>query len=226
MSTAVLWTGGKDCFAAGVRSGAFDEPATRLVTFAPAGEPVAFRCHPLDVMRRQAAGLGLRHQLAAAEREGWEASYRRAFEALAADGVARVVTGDITPQEWPWLAQACAAAGLALETPLALGTHEDAGVLLDFLADARIEAVVTGMRAEHYRPAMLGRPLGRALLAEHGFDDAAAFHPCGERGEYHTVVTAFRDARFVDEDPTALQHFERDGIWALEWPARGLLAVH
>jgi diphthamide synthase (EF-2-diphthine--ammonia ligase) len=48
-------------------------------------------------------------------------------------------------------------------------------------------------------------------------DDAAAFHPCGERGEYHTVVTAYRGARFVDCDPAALPHVERDGIWSLDW---------
>lgn len=218
MSTAVLWSGGKDCFAAGLRAGTLADPGTQLVTFVPAGEAVAFRCHPLGVMRRQAAGLGLRHELVSVDRDDWEASYRRALSALAADGVDRVVTGDITPEEWPWLADACAAAGLPLETPLATASGADAGALLDFLADAGVEATVTGMRAEHYRAGFLGRPIGRALLCEHGLDDPAAFHPCGERGEYHTVVTAFRGARFADCDPAALRHVERDGIWALDWP--------
>lgn len=218
MSTAVLWSGGKDCFAAGLRSGALEDAGARLVTFVPAGEAVAFRCHPLGVMRRQAAGLGLRHELVEIAREGWEASYRRALAALAADGVERVVTGDITPQEWPWLAAACDAAGLAFETPLATAPHEDAGALLDFLADEQVEATVAGVRAEHYRASFLGRPIGRALLAEHGFADPRAFHPCGERGEYHSVVTAFRGTRFVECDPAALPHAQRDGIWALDWP--------
>lgn len=217
MTVAVLWSGGKDCFAAGLRSGALEAAGTRLVTFVPAGEAVAFRCHPLGVMRRQAAGLGLRHELVAIERDAWEASYRRALAALAADGVERVVTGDITPEEWPWLAEACAATGLSLETPLATAADEDAGALLDFLAAQRVEATVAGVRAEHYRATFLGRPVGRALLREHGLDDSASFHPCGERGEYHTVVTAFRDMRFVDDDPAALAHAERDGIWALDW---------
>jgi diphthine-ammonia ligase len=218
VSAAVLWSGGKDCFAAGLRSGALEAARTRLVTFVPAGEAVAFRCHPLGVMRRQAAGLGLRHQLVSIERGDWEASYRRALGALAEDGVERVVTGDITPEQWPWLAQACAAAGLALETPLATAPGEDAAALLDFLAEAGVEATVAGVRAEHYRAGFLGRPVGRALLAAHGLDDATAFHPCGERGEYHTVVTGFRGTRFVDHDPAAFAHVERDGIWALDWP--------
>jgi diphthine-ammonia ligase len=221
MTACVLWSGGKDCFAAGLRSGALEEPDTRLVTFAPAGEPVAFRCHPLGAMRRQAAALGLRHELVEIDRATWEADYRRAFAAFAADGVTRVVTGDITPDEWPWLAHATAAAGLEFETPLALRPGEDAGALLDFLADAGVEATVSGMRAEHYRASFLGRPIGRALLADHGLDDAAAFHPCGERGEYHTVVTAFRGRRFVDDDPAAFAHVERDGIWSLDWAGAG-----
>jgi diphthine-ammonia ligase len=217
VSAAVLWSGGKDCFAAGLRSGALQAAGTRLVTFVPAGERAAFGCHPLGVMRRQAAGLGLRHELVAIDRDAWEASYRRALAALAADGVERVVTGDITPEEWPWLAEACTVTGLVLETPLAQRPGEDAGVLLDFLEAEQVEATVAGMRAEHYRASFLGRSVGRALLAEHGLDDPSAFHPCGERGEYHTVVTAHRGTRFVDEDPTAFAHVERDGIWALEW---------
>lgn len=221
MSAAVLWSGGKDCFAAGLRSGALAEPGTRLVTFAPAGERPAFRCHPLGVMRRQAAALRLAQELVGIDRDDWEASYRRALGRLAAKGVDRVVSGDITPDEWPWLAEACADAGVALETPLATPPGEDAGALLDFLADAGVEATVAGVRAEHYRSGFLGRPIGRALLAEHGLDDADAFHPCGERGEYHTVVTAFRGTRFVDCNPSALPHVERDGIWALEWTVAG-----
>ncbi len=218
MTAVILWSGGKDCFAAGLRSGALEEAETQLVTFVPAGEAVAFRCHPLGVMRRQAAELELRHELVEIDRDAWEMSYRDALAALAAEGVGRVVTGDITPEEWPWLGEACAATGLALETPLATASDEDAGALLDFLAQEDVEATVAGVRAEHYRATFLGRPVGRALLREHGLEDPAAFHPCGERGEYHTVVTAFRGVRFVEEDPAALAHVERDGIWALDWP--------
>jgi len=218
VTAAVLWSGGKDCFAAGLRSGALEEPGTRLVTFVPAGERPAFRCHPLGVMRRQAESLGLRHELIAIDRDAWKASYRWALTAMATEGVERVVTGDITPEEWPWLAEVCATAGLRLETPLAQQPGDDAAALLDFLADSGVEATVAGVRAEHYHAGFLGRPIGRDLLAAHGFDNPTAFHPCGERGEYHTVVTAYRGARFVEEDALAFAHVERDGIWALDWP--------
>lgn len=214
---AVLWSGGKDCFAAALASSAFDDPATRLVTFVPAGEPAAFRCHPLGVMARQAAGLGIAHERVAIDRVEWEASYRMAFARLADEGVKRVVTGDITPQAWPWLGEATATAGLALETPLA--DEPDPATLLDALDAAGVVATVSGMRADCYRPGFLGRPIGRELLREHGLDDPKAFHPCGERGEYHTVVTAFGGRRFLVEDPTTFDHVERDGIWSLGFPA-------
>lgn len=222
--SCVLWSGGKDCFAAALLSGALDAPGTRLVTFVPAGEAVAFRCHPLGVMARQAAGLGLTHERIAIDRDDWEASYRRAFAALAAGGVGRVVTGDITPEAWPWLGAATASAGLQLETPLAAAS--DRAELLDLLADAGVVATVSGMRADHYRASFLGRPIGRALLREHALDDPAAFHPCGERGEYHTVVTSFGERRFADLDPAALAHVERDGIWALDWPPTSTSDFH
>jgi diphthamide synthase (EF-2-diphthine--ammonia ligase) len=218
VSTAVLWSGGKDCFAAGLRSGALAQAGTRLVTFVPAGEPAAFRCHPLPLMRAQAGALGLAHELVEIDRAHWEASYRAAFARLASGGVRRVVTGDITPQAWPWLAAAVTAAGLTLETPLA--ALDDAAASLDVLAAAGAQATVSGMRADCYLPTFLGRPAGRALLREHGLEDPAAFHPCGERGEYHTVLTAIGGHPLVAVDPATCAHVERDGIWALDWPAK------
>ena len=215
MTTAVLWSGGKDFFAAALRSGALAQPETRLVTFVPAGEPAAFRCHPLGLMARQAAGLGLVHERIPIARDNWEADYRRAFAALAAEGIERIVTGDVEPEAWPWLRAATDAVGLRLETPLA-GT-KDPSALLDELAAAGIVATVSGMRADCYRPSFLGQPASRALLREHGLEDPASFHPCGERGEYHTVVTCFHGQRFVEEDPATLAQHERDGIWALDW---------
>ncbi|MBB4663228.1 hypothetical protein [Conexibacter arvalis] len=217
MSAAVLWSGGKDCFAAGLRSGALGDPATRLVTFVPADGEAAFRCHPLWLMERQARALGLAHERVPIALPDWEASYRAAFARLAAEGVTRVVTGDITPAAWPWLPAALGAAGLALETPLA--DEPDPLALLDDLDAAGIVATVSGMRDDVYRAGFLGRRAGRALLAEHGLTDPAAFHPCGERGEYHTAVTAFGELRFLDDDPSTLEHELRDGIWALVFPA-------
>ncbi|ADB49505.1 Dph6-related ATP pyrophosphatase [Conexibacter woesei] len=216
MSDVVLWSGGKDCFAAALRSGALADPATRLVTAVPAGEPAAFRCHPLEWMTQQAAALQLSHELVEIPREGWEAAYRAALTALARDGVTRIVTGDLVIE--PWLRSATEAAGVELVTPFA--GDPDPGAVLDFIAEHDVVANVTGMRADHYRPGFLGRQAGRELLVEHGLTDPALFHPAGELGEYHTVVTRYGDLRLVDADLDALPHVERDGVWSLDRSAR------
>jgi hypothetical protein len=48
----------------------------------------------------------------------------------------------------------------------------------------------------------------------------------GQRGEYHTVVTSYRGMPFVGCDPSTLPHVERDGIWALDWPATYMSDFH
>ena len=212
MSDAVLWSGGKDCFAAALRSGALADPATRLVTAVPAGEPAAFRCNPLEWMTEQASALRLRHELVEIPRIGWEAAYGAALAALARDGVTRIVTGDLVIE--PWLRSATEAARVELVTPFA--SDPDPGAVLDFLAAHDVVARVSGMRADHYRAGFLGQPAGRALLAEHGLTDAAQFHPAGELGEYHTVVTRYGALRLVDADLETLPHVERDGVWSLD----------
>lgn len=216
VSAAVLWSGGKDCFAAAVRCGALADSSTRLLTAVPAEEEPAFRCHPLPFMRQQAAALDLRHELIEIPRVGWEAAYGSALAGLAGDGVTRIVTGDLVVE--PWLRDATAAAGLQLLTPFA--DDPDPGAVLDFIAAHAIVATVSGMRADHYRPGFLGRPIGRELLAEHGLTDPGRFHPAGELGEYHTIVARFGARQLVDADLAVLPHVERDGVWSLDTSAR------
>lgn len=213
--TAVLWSGGKDCFAAAHRCGALDDPRTRLLTAVPAGERPAFRCHPLPLVAEQAAALGLVHELIEIDRARWEEDYRAALARLAGDGVGRIVTGDLVVE--PWLREAAGAAGLALAAPFA--DEPDPGAVLDHLAAHAIVATVTGMRADCHRAGFLGRPAGRTLLAEHGLTDPARFHPAGELGEYHTLVTRFGGRRLIAAPLDELPHVERDGIWSLDLSA-------
>ena len=78
--------------------------------------------------------------------------------------------------------------------------------------DAVNDAVIVTARAECLDESWLGRPLRRAMLAdllERGVD------PCGERGEYHTVVT--RSPLF--SRPIAFElgdRVQRSGCWAID----------
>lgn len=215
MTTCVLWSGGKDSFAALALARATRptmEPVV-LATFAPPG--ARFRCHPLPLLERQAEALGLAHLLFAVDGDDWRGDYARAFATLRdGHGVLRLVSGDIFVE--PWLPEEAAAAGLELLTPLAeLERPEE---IFDVLDRRGATATVSGVRVDHYRPDFLGRPIGRALLAELGLDDDEAFHPCGELGEYHTVVTALSGRRLLDEDPRTLGHVLDGRMWALDFP--------
>jgi diphthine-ammonia ligase len=176
----VLWTGGKDSALAldiARRSGL---DVVSLVTFAP--RDAHFRAHPLPIMAAQAASLGLPHQVVAIDAP-YDASYRRAFEALAADGVTHVVTGDIDRVDGRpnWVRERAAGLPLEVVTPL---WDRERGDILSELAARGFRAVVSCVR-DPLPPALCGRPLDDAALTA---IRASGPDPCAAYGAEHTVV--------------------------------------
>lgn len=177
---AVLWTGGKDSALALDEARRAGIPPGALVTFAPPG--AAFRAHPVPVMAAQARALGLPHRVVEL-RPPLDAAYRRAFEALAAEGFTRLVTGDIAPVDGlpNWVRER--AAGLPLEVLTPLWGRDRAGLLATF-RERGFRAVLSCVRPP-IPPSLCGRPLdgdAEAVLRAAGAD------LCGENGEYHTLV--------------------------------------
>lgn len=208
--TGVLWTGGKDSVAALLLAAGgvpVDPGRFVLVTLAP--PRARFRCHPLWALREQAAALGLGHLVPTVEEADWRAGYRAAFRTLRErHGVTHLVCGDHAPEAW--LAADAARSGLGLDAPLTrLARREE---VFGVLAGHRAVPSVSGVRAEHYRPGLLGRRLSPDALPP-GID------PCGEHGEYHTLVTELAGRPLLDRDLATLPHVLADGIWALGAPA-------
>ena len=181
--TAISWSGGKDSYLALRRSlPAFDVVA--LVTmFAEDG--ARSRSHGLrsGVLRAQADRLGLPLVAGRGSWAGYEAGYRQALAEAKALGITHVVVGDImyeSNRAFP--ERVCAAEGLVAVEPL---WNEPTDALFrEFVAtgaDARIVTVRDGVLDRSW----LGRRLTLPLL-----DDiaAAGIDPCGEHGEYHTLV--------------------------------------
>lgn len=144
------------------------------------------RSHGLrpEIVAAQVERLGLQPL---SQRCSW-ASYDAAFDGALADaaalGVTHVIFGDILFEEHrQWATRLAEGRGLAAVEPL--WGHSTTDLYRDFLAmggRARIVTVRTSELDESY----LGRELAEDLLPEFlslGVD------PCGERGEYHTVVT-------------------------------------
>jgi uncharacterized protein (TIGR00290 family) len=180
------WSGGKDsCLALwrAVRAGG--RPVALVTMLAEDG--ARSRSHGLaaGVLRAQAESLGLPVLFRATMWAGYEAAFLDAAGEAKRLGAAAGVFGDIEIAEHrAWVERVSARAGLAACEPLWAG--EPRALLAEFLG-AGFEARITAVREHALEARFLGRGLSPALADEIA---AAGADPCGERGEYHTVVTA------------------------------------
>jgi diphthine-ammonia ligase len=209
---AISWSGGKDSCAALHRTHADYDVVCMMTMFDEAAE--RSRSHGLrpEVLAAQATRLGLRPFTG---RCTWD-TYNAVFAATLADvktqaAVTHVIFGDILFDEHrEWAERMCDGAGLIAVEPLfGLSTL----TLFEEWTASGADALIVTARAEFLDETWLGRPLRRDMLAaftELGVD------PCGERGEYHTVVT--NSPLFAS--PLNLQigpHVQRSGCWAIDF---------
>jgi uncharacterized protein (TIGR00290 family) len=178
----------------------FDEEAARS------------RSHGLrpEVIAAQGRRLGLRAVTGRCVWETYNAAFSSALETLAADGVTHVIFGDILFDEHRrWADQMCEASGLTAVEPL---FGSSTLTLFEEWTASGADALIVTARAEFLDETWLGRPLRRGMLEEFA---RLGVDPCGERGEYHTVVTGSPLFR----SPLRLQANEivrRSGCWALD----------
>jgi len=207
---AISWSGGKDGYAALARTcDAYDFVA--MVTMVDEAGARS-RSHGLrpEVLAAQAERLGLRHVAGRCSWDTYTETFRETLQALPAYGVTHVVFGDIMFDEHRrWAERVCDEAGLTAIEPLwGLPTDQ----LFDEWIASGAEAIIVTARAEYLDETWLGRRLERSVLADFV---RAGVDPCGERGEYHTLVT---DAPLF-RAPLAwrrLGHVQRSGCWALD----------
>jgi uncharacterized protein (TIGR00290 family) len=207
---AISWSGGKDsCLALHRSVSAFDVVAM-VTMFSEDG--ARSRSHGLRpaLVEAQAHRLGLTLCRGQGSWATYEDGYRRALRDARALGITHVVFGDImieSNREFP--ERVCAAEGLIAVEPLwGESTSALYREFVDTGADARIVTVRDGVLA----PSWLGRRLTIDLLSELA---AAGVDPCGELGEYHTVVL---DAPLFSSPigVTTLDYVCHNGCWALD----------
>ena len=207
---AISWSGGKDSCAAMARARSscdivamvtmFDEEATRS------------RSHGLrpEVLAAQADRLGLRQVIGRCTWNTYDDQFSNALGTLAADGITHVVFGDILFDEHrAWAEGMCQPHGLTAVEPL-FGCSTIT-LFREWIA-SRGEATIVTARCEFFDETWLGRPLRAELLPEF---ERRGVDPCGERGEYHTVVT---DSSLFSSpiQLTSRGHVQRSGCWALD----------
>ena len=206
----ISWSGGKDSYLAFLR-------ARDSFTFVSAltminEEGTRSRSHGLrpDVVKAQLDSLGLSWICRQCSWSSYQDAFVAALREAAAQGVTHLVCGDIVySQHKQWVERVCGDAGIHAVEPL--WGEPTIDVCLEFLNRGGIARIVA-VAAHKLPPAWLYRELDEAAvleLARLGVD------PCGENGEYHTLVTscpAF--AQPLTLEPGA--HVLRDGYWAID----------
>lgn len=161
------------------------QSVSRLVTFVP-DPPRPFLAHPLELIRAQAEALGLEHR-ALPVVPPLDRAYEDAIDALAADGIDALVTGDMDRVDGHenWIVER-ARGQVRVERPL---WQADRAASLRRLALLGVDAVCTLSRRDRFDAPFAGARLTpevvERLIARHGED---GFDACGENGEYHTCV--------------------------------------
>ena len=185
IKAAISWSGGKDSCAAYHRARADFHFVCALTMFN--GDGTRSRSHGLrpEIIDAQVKRLGLQPLGQRCEWATYDEAFARGLADAAALGVTHVVFGDILFDEHKqWAERLSASQGLTAVEPLWKESTTD--LYRDFLAlDARARIVT--VRASELDESFLGRELAEDLLPEFV---ARGVDPCGERGEYHTVVTA------------------------------------
>jgi uncharacterized protein (TIGR00290 family) len=207
---AVSWSGGKDSCAALHRVHADFDVVSMLTMFDNDAE--RSRSHGLrpEVVAAQADRLRVTQIVGRCTWQTYDEAFHQALEEARAGGITHVIFGDIMFNEHrQWAERQCEASGLTAVEPLWGMSTE---LLFNDWVSSGAEAWIVTARAEFLDETWLGRTLRADLLPELvrlGVD------PCGERGEYHTVVTNSplfsRPLHLVREASV-----QRSGCWALD----------
>ncbi|GAB2903024.1 diphthine--ammonia ligase [Microvirgula curvata] len=184
MIVAASWSGGKDsalalwrAIAAGAR------PLALLNMSDESGQ--RSRSHGLrpEVLAAQADSLGIELLTGQASWADYEQVFVGALHGLRARGVEQVVFGDIDLDAHRfWEEKVCVRAGLQAWLPLWQASRRS---LVDEMIGAGFVARLSTVREDALPASFLGRTLDADCVTEL---ESLGVDPCGEGGEFHTVV--------------------------------------
>lgn len=179
------WSGGKDsCLALyrAIRQGGV--PHALLTVLTETGERSRSHALPRLLLQKQADALEIPLVTCNASWDTYEAAFIGELGRLRADGIEVGVFGDIDlPEHRQWEEKVCSAAGLEPYLPLWDQPREQ---LVEEFISLGFQAYIVAVKDDLLDTSYLGRKFDLQLLA-----DLRAKHidPCGESGEFHTVVT-------------------------------------
>ncbi len=188
MKVVAAWSGGKDsCFAChkALRQG-FE--VISLVTFMHNAKRTNFHAIRTELLDAQAQALGAPLTKKTTTPKFYEQQFKETILKFKnKQGIEGLVTGDIyevAGHEEKWLERVCREMGINPIRPLWQG--DTLRIFRDFVS-AGFKATVVRTRLDVLGIEWLGRELNAQFLAE--IQKLPKVDPCGEGGEYHTVVT-------------------------------------
>lgn len=187
MKVVAAWSGGKDSAYAEYLATKQGHEVVRLLTMMMNTQESNFHRIPVGIIEAQADAVGIPIMKQVASPQTYEEDFKAALRLFKDQGVEGLVTGDIyevSGHEQGWLGRVLGEVGLKAIKPLwMLDTKQ---IFLDYLKTG-FEATVVRTRLDKLGMKWLGRVLDRKF-----YDDIVkldGIDPCGEGGEYHTVVT-------------------------------------
>jgi uncharacterized protein (TIGR00290 family) len=145
---------------------------------------VSFHGTEVGLIKLQAESIGTRLCQKETTRDCYEEQFKAAVRSLVPKGIKGMVFGDIYVQEHKdWTERVCAEVGIEAVEPLWGRETED--ILCEFI-DAGFQAVVIGAQSRLIDAEWLGRRVDRDFIE---YLKSRNICPCGENGEYHTLVT-------------------------------------
>ncbi|MFH1775866.1 MAG: diphthine--ammonia ligase [Chloroflexota bacterium] len=209
------WSGGKDSCLACHRAIAQGAQMRYLVnTVTGDGQRSCSHGISAGVIRLQAQAIGIPLLQIPTTWDSYEAEFKKALQGLKEEGVEVGIFGDIDFNEHrAWVERVCKSASMTARLPL-WGESQD-GVLRDFIG-AGFKSVVVAARADLFDDKILGREVDLGFieyLEELG--ETKPVTPCGEAGEYHTLVL---DGPLFQKrvEITKAEKVLRDERWFLE----------
>jgi uncharacterized protein (TIGR00290 family) len=186
MKLVASWSGGKDSAYAYLLAVQQGHQVIGLFTIMMSKEKSNFHMIPSGILDAQAEAVGLSLLKKTISAQTYEADFKGVLAEFKKEGAEGLVTGDIyevAGHEQGWLDRICGEVGLKPIKPLWMGDTKK--IYLDYLKTGLKATVVRTNR--ELRLDWLGRVLDRQF-----YDDILKLHgvdPCGEGGEYHTVIT-------------------------------------
>lgn len=212
------WSGGKDsalaCFRA-IKSGCRIAGLVNLIS--EDHKRVRFHGTEAALIRCQAELAGLRLLQGETSDKDYEGGFKKAAGTFLPH-IKGMVFGDIYVDEHrQWVERVCGEMGIEAIEPL---WKEDTGKLMREFLDSGFEAVIVSGMKEFIDREWIGRKIDDGFLKYlKGRPDADL---CGEKGEYHTFVTAgplFKGRIEITESEV----IERDGYWFLDTKEYGIV---